>query len=287
MLRNLFSFVLVLLFCGQVSAQPAGEPEGNRYVKVRLALDATALVPGKPATLGVVFDISSGWHLYWRNPGDSGLPPTVKLKLPEGVTAGEVRWPAPKRNLQAGGILDYVFEKQLVLLYPLTVSKAAKSGEIYIEANTDWLVCREKCVPGRANVKPRFTIADKASPSADSSLIEEFNARVPRSINKEKDGIELRWDDHVLMITANQATRLIYFPKENKADIYPEDLVQSGKSDSSTMRLAYPKTVQDVESVAAVLAVTRNGKEFWYDIECPVPKPTDRGSATKTGGEHP
>ena len=284
------SGVLMLLVCGQVGAQPAvtkGEPEGNRYVKVRLALDATALVPGKPATLGVIFDITDDWHLYWRNPGDSGLPPTVKLKLPEGVTAGEIRWPAPKRHLQAGGILDNIFEKQLVLLYPLSASRSIKPGEIVVEADVDWLVCREKCVPGRANVKQRFTIAETASPSGDGPLFEEFKSHVPRSIDKEKDGIECRWNDHVLTITARQATRLIFFPKENKADIYPEDIAQNGKSDTGSMRLVYPKTVQDVDSVGGVLAVTRNGKEFWYDIECPIPRPTSGGSATKQGGERP
>ena len=38
-------------------------------------LRARLLVSGEPTSqVGVLFDLAPGWHLYWRNPGATGLP---------------------------------------------------------------------------------------------------------------------------------------------------------------------------------------------------------------------
>src|SRR5689334_14614311 len=46
---------------------------------------------------GLYFKLESGWHVYWKNPGDAGEPPRIKWTLPEGITAGAIQYPIPKR----------------------------------------------------------------------------------------------------------------------------------------------------------------------------------------------
>ena len=49
--------------------------------------------------------MQKGWHTYWQNPGDSGLPTTLEWKLPAGVEAGPIEWPAP-RVLPVGPLVN-------------------------------------------------------------------------------------------------------------------------------------------------------------------------------------
>ena len=44
--------------------------------------DGVAWRPGQPMTVGVLLRMETDWHVYWRNPGDSGLP---TLGLPSGT----------------------------------------------------------------------------------------------------------------------------------------------------------------------------------------------------------
>ncbi|TVQ70845.1 MAG: hypothetical protein EA363_07065, partial [Balneolaceae bacterium] len=59
---------------------PSLQSDGNR-----VAVSFISGVPGMAEAmeesgvfwLGVDMKIKEGWHIYWRNPGDSGLPTTI------------------------------------------------------------------------------------------------------------------------------------------------------------------------------------------------------------------
>src|SRR5256885_17253989 len=53
---------------------------------------------------GIAFQLQPGWHTYWRNPGDSGVPPRFDFSKSDNVEAVTVLWPAPtKFDDGAGG----------------------------------------------------------------------------------------------------------------------------------------------------------------------------------------
>ena len=58
---------------------------------------------------GLYFKLESGWHVYWKNPGDAGEPPKIKWTLPQGITAGAFQYPIPKR-LPLGPLIDFGYE---------------------------------------------------------------------------------------------------------------------------------------------------------------------------------
>jgi DsbC/DsbD-like thiol-disulfide interchange protein/cytochrome c biogenesis protein CcdA len=87
-----------------------------------------------------------GWHGYWLNPGDAGLPMDVKWQLPVGFSVGPLRYPVPTR-LTVAGLMNYVYERDYALLVRLKVPQGA-SGTIPIRAEAHWLACTDKiCVP--------------------------------------------------------------------------------------------------------------------------------------------
>ena len=60
-------------------------------VNLKVMVDTTAIAPGQPFTVAFRFDIAEEWHIYWRNSGDSGMPPSVRWQLPEGFVAQDTR----------------------------------------------------------------------------------------------------------------------------------------------------------------------------------------------------
>ena len=60
--------------------------------------DHPAAAPGQSVWVALDLRIKPGWHTYWRTPGDSGLPTTIKWTLPDGVTAGDIQWPVPRAD---------------------------------------------------------------------------------------------------------------------------------------------------------------------------------------------
>ncbi|NCZ97019.1 thiol:disulfide interchange protein, partial [bacterium] len=60
----------------------------DAQLKVDLISEPKPILPGQPFTVGLRFQPKPGWHIYWKNPGDSGMAPSVKWRLPQGYTAG-------------------------------------------------------------------------------------------------------------------------------------------------------------------------------------------------------
>jgi hypothetical protein len=54
------------------------------HVGARLVSDTASLEPGSTVRVGVLFEMEPGWHVYWKNPGDSGLATEVLLEPPVG-----------------------------------------------------------------------------------------------------------------------------------------------------------------------------------------------------------
>ena len=67
------------------------------HTHVQLLLSANPARPGDTILAGVDMKMDPGWHTYWKNSGESGMPTSVNWELPRGVSAGEIQWPAPER----------------------------------------------------------------------------------------------------------------------------------------------------------------------------------------------
>src|SRR5206468_2203345 len=105
-----------------------------------------AAPPGGEVELAIHMRTAPGWHGYWLNPGDAGLPMDVQWQLPPGFSAGPLRYPVPTR-LTVAGLMNYVYERDYAVLVRLKVPAGA-AGTIPIRADARWLACTDKiCVP--------------------------------------------------------------------------------------------------------------------------------------------
>ena len=136
MFRRL-SILLALLFLPALASARGIEPQ--------LVAEGPA-PPGGEVELAIHMVTAPGWHGYWQNPGDAGLPMDVKWSLPPGFAPGPLRYPVPSR-LTVADLMNYVYERDYAVLVRLKVPNGA-TGTIPIRAEAHWLACTDKiCVP--------------------------------------------------------------------------------------------------------------------------------------------
>ena len=137
--------------------------------------------------LGVQLWIDPGWHVYWKNPGDSGLPTRVKFTLPPGFTAGPLLFPTPLRIDLPGNIVALGYEDSVLLLAQVTPPAQLPSGFTGdFSAAISWLVCSDVCIPGRATADLTLGASPSISP-ANSELFETARRQLPVDASASAD----------------------------------------------------------------------------------------------------
>ena len=195
------------------AAQPASAPTGPtrvEAVEVELVAEADAVAPGQPMRLGLRIRHDPQWHTYWRNPGDSGLPTQLALDLPAGFRAGAIEWPAPRR-LFIPPLANYGYEDEIVLPVPLQVPAAIDGERVRFAGRASWLMCREVCIPGDADVALELPVqrSGKAAKSRFATLFDMADSRMPR----EKIAARVFADGDTLSIGLPQrAASVEFFP---------------------------------------------------------------------------
>ncbi len=147
MRRSFLAFALLLSLRPLAAAE--FDPD-HHPVKASLIAETKGFTPGQALTVALRLQQEAGWHTYWHDPGDAGLATSVEWKLPAGVTAGPLLWPRPMTFKDPGGLVGYGYRDQAVLLTVLTVAPDFSGDKLSLDAQANWLVCREVCIPGDA-----------------------------------------------------------------------------------------------------------------------------------------
>jgi thiol:disulfide interchange protein DsbD len=178
-------FVLSGLLAAGLTAQAASNSADVPHVHVQLVVPAGPLNPGESVDAGLYFKLEQGWHVYWKNAGDSGEPPHIHWTLPDGITAGPLQFPAPKR-LALGPLMDFGYEDEVLFPLVIDVSKSAKPGPVALDAKVDWLVCREVCIPGKAELEVQRAVpsapGEVIQMAADRDIFNRLSGRLPKPL---------------------------------------------------------------------------------------------------------
>ncbi len=179
--RTLFAFLLALAFWAfPWRAAQAASVVTTDQVRAELMVHAPGgLRAGEPAWLGLKIVHKKGWHTYWLNPGDSGLPTQLQWQLPAGLQAGDIEWPVPHR-LPIGPLMNHGYEGTLLLAVPLKVTQAPPDAPLTIRLRADWLVCENVCIPEGGDFS--LTLPAGAARSAwarEAPLFDQTRALLP------------------------------------------------------------------------------------------------------------
>jgi len=173
--------ILILLSVFAGLAIPSFAQEVPTPVRAKLVADIVTVEPGESFNLGVLMEIDPGWHVYWKYPGETGLPTRVQFKVPDRFSAGELKWPIPLAFKKTDGGIDFGYEKSLLLWTNIDVpSDAELNSNVDIDSVVSWISCKEICIPGKANLKFDTKISDLRKP-VNIVLFSEWQHSLPHT----------------------------------------------------------------------------------------------------------
>ena len=215
----IFGMFAVLATVPAVAASDSAEA---KHLRVQLVFPQMQLSVSAPNKAGLYFKLEPGWHVYWVNAGDSGEPPHVKWTLPAGVTAGPLQFPAPTR-LPLGPLMDFGYENEVLFPLSITVDQAAKPGPAVLQAMVDWLVCREVCIPGKADLEQNVQISSTAAAGTsvntdDQAIWDRLASRLPASFPATAKAIFQPAANgfHLEIETGQRETQAAFFPADQE-----------------------------------------------------------------------
>ncbi len=181
-----FIFVVFAAIAAGVAAHAGTSAADAPHLRVQLVAPEDTIYPGGNNFVGLYFKLEPGWHVYWKNAGDAGEPPRIQWTLPPGVTAGQMQFPAPKR-LPLGPLMDFGYENEVLYPIRLDVAPTVKSGKAVIDAKVDWLVCKDRCIPGKADLSLTLQLtATKppviSGPGNDAELVKRLASTMPQPL---------------------------------------------------------------------------------------------------------
>src|SRR5215467_3723518 len=197
----------MLIAAALVAGAAHAAPVRTEHVEAELAAERTAIVPGQPLTVALRLAMQRGWHTYWRNPGDSGLPTTLRWNLPQGMNAGPIEW-APPHALPVGPLMNFGYEGEVLLLSKITTAGDLAEGRpVTLAARADWLVCKEICIPEGADLSLALPVAERADADPRwATTIARTRAELPRPLEGWNVGAAGRGEKVELTLTPDAVT---------------------------------------------------------------------------------
>ena len=231
----------------------AGSIAKTPQLTVDLVAEPAPIVSGKTVTVALRLIPVSGWHIYWKNPGDSGLPPSVTWKLPAGWTAGPLQFPLPEKILLPP-LVSYGYEQETLLLTTFTIPDYEKIPSTFpIEADIEWLVCKETCLPGKAHLN--LTLSTQPKPNIDlQGLFDDVRKDLPISLPQIPISAKTNGSD--LQITVQPQTQvgsLSFFPEGDFLDEFKPSKIETPSSGKLQLTLHLKEKAKLPPSLQGVL----------------------------------
>jgi thiol:disulfide interchange protein DsbD len=259
-------FFTTAMAAGGATAQPIQA----KHSRVELLSQQGAPATGTEILLGVHFILEPGWHIYWINPGDSGQPPSFRWQLPEGFSVGEVKWPRPERMQSSPQLADYGYHGQTLLVVPIRVPQHWRGPAAEIGLEVKWLICRDICLPDRAQLHLTLSAGSAPGKSRDSSALFDAALKlVPKPLPSGWKAVAVsRHDDFVLTLeTPMHVMHAQFFPlvpaQLDNAALQKTEVVSHG------IKIVLRKSELLVKPVPVLLGVLVLDGDA-YQIEAPV-----------------
>jgi thiol:disulfide interchange protein len=277
----------VLLSLGTAARLAGQQPDASPNSEVTLVSEVASIQPGVPFTAAVRIRMDAGWHTYWINAGDSGLPLDVEWQLPPGFETTAFRWPAPER-IPVAPLMTYGYENEVVALVELTPPADLRAGEEVVLAGVaDYLVCAELCLPATDSFA--LTLPVRAATPAPHRIGADEIAAARARLPLEATGWNTRaWataDGYVLEVAppADAALASPYFFADS-IDVLDHAATQRIVRADGTVRMALarsPYAEGDVGRIEGILVADDAAEPRAWAIETPVGDPPTDAAATE------
>jgi len=259
---------LLLWFLGISVPLRAQTYEGRQLVKPELVANTSAVVAGKPFTVGLLLRMAPHWHTYWKFSGDAGLPTEIKWKLPPDWKVGDIQWPIPLKTNDPGDIQTYGYQDEVLLMQEITPPASVAGATVKLSAQADWLVCEKICIPGSATLQLELPTSTSSEPK-NTDLFARYRRLLPQdwpdgkiaSSNWSRSGSDL-----LLKVTSHKLASypaVDFYPLPQGNTVVGHPSVESHKADDTTFRIPIESPEKNLTSMPGLVVFSQqpNGND--------------------------
>jgi thiol:disulfide interchange protein/DsbC/DsbD-like thiol-disulfide interchange protein len=271
---SLLSFlvgVFALVGTAHAQAMVDSAPVQTEHTEMRL-LAPTVVAPGVPVPLVVEVKLQPEWHIYWENPGDSGIPTRVVPTLSEGWKADALQYTLPKR-FEYEGLVSYGYGDTARFMLPLHAPNDFKAGDTAsISVEVKMLICHDVCIPENATLQMALVggSVEEAKKAKENEVFIDVLKSLPQPYTTQK-GYFLTQGEEITFILEFLDTLPIPYDQVKSWDLLVRTSgvtgVEKAKLDGAgdALSLTLSKGTLDIpEQIDAVLvAETDDGPRGW------------------------
>ncbi|WP_079979826.1 protein-disulfide reductase DsbD [Neochlamydia sp. S13] len=236
----------------------------------------------EPFWIKVSLTIAPSWNIYWKNPGDAGMPVSVTWELPPGFKAGELQWPYPQR-FESPSSIGFGYENEVHFLCQIFPPENLNHSDTYkFRATIKYLACSDSaCLPGETNVQMNLTSTSFA-PVMDKSLTSIFE-QARRLLPKTRGNITAKRINDLIELNmpsplapAEKILNIFFFPEEGQSvDYHLEPSISLQESSFSSYSIAFKEKDSSLPTTVLkgvlVLTIQQAEKIATEAIEVAVP----------------
>ena len=164
------------------------------------------IIAGEKIKLALRFKCDPHYHIYWKNPGDAGTPPTIKWTDKAGTAPGPLVWPGPEL-LDLSGVINFVHSGETLLVFEATVPKDSPPS-FTLKGHAEWLECNDGgCYPQEKDVSLTLKIGEDANAV---SFNPKLYAELQPIIN-----LRGRVSNQTLTVKSTDEYQQVWFPEKN------------------------------------------------------------------------
>ncbi len=175
---------IALCFASYLPPLLAAPPDDGQPVSAEVFVAENS--PDDGLLAAVYLRMAPGWHIYWQNPGEAGIPVAIRWELPEGFRALPLDYPVPS-SFESAGLTGYGYAGEVVLFSRIVpddgrTDRSFPETAFPLGAELSWLSCGEVCIPGSAEL----TLDGSPPEPGRRELVRRFLRRVPGKIDGER-----------------------------------------------------------------------------------------------------
>lgn len=181
---------------------PQGAPRHQsqeHHVVAKLIANVKSVRAGRSFKVGALLKMDPGWHTYYKESGDAGMPTKIEWSLPAGYKASDILWEKPHK-FSDSGITTYGYADQVLVAAEITPPETISASKLDISAEVKWLSCKDICIPGKATIALSLPVTDK------NAAEEPDNAELFKNVGWNGSVSEISTEDHEAAAVGSSTT---------------------------------------------------------------------------------
>ncbi|KAA3519798.1 hypothetical protein GOZ96_10175 [Agrobacterium vitis] len=246
--RPVFPALLGLLFAGLLALTPLGDAcaatsDWATSDGGRMRLIVLPPAPDGTRQAGLQIEPNDGWFTYWREPGDSGIPPQLTAAPEAKVTPSPLSFPVPKR-MDIGSVRDVGYDHAVV--FPFTLKSSGEDWQSPLKLTAFIGMCRNICIPFQADLSIDLS-HEETTDVGEVKLIDKAKSKLPAAAAEDfyVSDFEMAHDLSSLDVSlvlpdgSKDEPRILVTGPEGY--LFTEYKAVQSKGNSRTLRIALPK----------------------------------------------